>query len=150
MNTMTRTNRIPRRRQTTKRSRAGAVVVEFAISAPILFMFFFAALEFGRVNMIRQTIENATYEGSRRGIVPGATADDCRNAAQAVLNTVSTNNADIDVTPSIITQNTTQVTVAITVPINDNSWVSPFFFKNKTLTNSMTLRRERFGSSSVP
>jgi Flp pilus assembly protein TadG len=125
-------------------------VVEFAICAPILFMFFFAALEFGRVNMIRQTVENATYEGSRRGIVPGATANDCRNAAQAVLNTVSTNNATINITPSVITANTTQVTVAISVPINDNSWVTPLFFKNKTLSNSMTMQRERISTSSVP
>jgi Flp pilus assembly protein TadG len=138
------------RRHSTRQYRSGAVVVEFAICAPILFMFFFAALEFSRVNMIRQTIENATYEGSRRGIVPGATADDCRNAAQTVLNSVSTNNATVNVSPSVITSNTSQVTVSISVPINDNSWVSPFFFKNKSLSNSMTMRRERFSTSSVP
>lgn len=134
----------------TRRKRTGAVVVEFAICAPILFFFFFAALEFGRVNMIRQSIENAVYEGSRRGIVPGATATDCRNSAQAVLNAISANNAQITVTPSVITPNTTQVTVAIAVPINSNSWVTPFFFKNKSLSGTMTLRRERFNTSSVP
>jgi hypothetical protein len=115
-----------------------------------LFLFFFASLEFARVNMIRQTIENAIYEGSRRGIVPGATADDCRNAAQAVLNTVSANGAQITVTPTVITPETTAVTVSVTVPINSNSWVTPFFFKDKSLSNSMTLRRERMNTSSVP
>jgi Flp pilus assembly protein TadG len=128
----------------------GAVVTEFAICAPILFFFFFTALEFSRVNMIRQTIENATYEGSRRGIVPGATADDCRNAAQAVLNTISTNGANITVTPSVIVPDTSEVTVAVTVPLNSNAWVTPVFFKDKSLSNSMTLRRERFNTSSVP
>jgi Flp pilus assembly protein TadG len=131
-------------------ARTGAVVVEFAICAPILFLFFFAALEFGRVNMIRQSIENAVYEGSRRGIVPGATATDCRNSAQAVLNAISANNAQITVTPSVITPNTPEVTVAIIVPVNSNSWVTPFFFENKSLSGSMTLRRERFNTSSVP
>jgi Flp pilus assembly protein TadG len=126
------------------------VVVEFAICAPILFMFFFAALEFSRVNMIRQTIENATYEGSRRGIVPGATAADCQNAAQLVLNTVSANGATIDVTPTVITPSTTEVTVSISVPVGSNSWVAPVFFAGKTLSNEMTMRRERFSSSSVP
>ena len=58
--------------------RTAAVVVEFAICAPILFLFFFASLEFSRVNMIRQSVENAVYEGARRGIVPGATAANCR------------------------------------------------------------------------
>jgi Flp pilus assembly protein TadG len=147
---MHRTIDIRRRRHTASRRRSGAVIVEFAICVPILFLFFFAALEFSRVNMIRQTIENAAYEGSRRGIVPGATADDCRNAAQLVLNTVATNNAQITVTPSVITPDTSQVTVAISVPVDSNSWVTPFFFKNKTLSNSMTMRRERFSANSVP
>jgi Flp pilus assembly protein TadG len=133
-----------------RRVRRGAVVVEFALCAPLLFMFFFAALEFGRVNMIRQSIENAVYEGCRRGIVPGATAENCRAAAQAVLNTVSVNAATVTVTPSVITDDTPEVTVAISVPINSNSWVAPFFFRDRTLSNSMTLRRERFNTSSVP
>ena len=133
-----------------RRAHRGAVVVEFAICAPILFLMFFASLEFGRVNMIRQSIENAVYEGCRRGIVPGATAEDCRNSAQAVLNTIMVNGATITVTPSTITSNTPQVTVAISVPVNSNSWVAPFFFKNKVLSNSMTLTRERFNTSDVP
>jgi Flp pilus assembly protein TadG len=147
---MNRTVNNHRRWRTRRQRRSGAVIVEFAICAPILFLFFFAALEFSRVNMIRQTIENATYEGSRRGIVPGATANDCRNAAQLVLNTVSTNDATITVTPGVITPDTAQVTVAVTVPIDSNSWVTPFFFKNKSLANSMTMRRERFNANSVP
>jgi Flp pilus assembly protein TadG len=142
--------KIGKRRSAARRLSSGAVVVEFAICAPILFLFFFASLEFARVNMIRQTIENAIYEGSRRGIVPGATADDCRNAAQAVLNTVSANDAQITVTPAVITPDTTEVTVEVTVPINSNSWVVPFFFKDKSLSNSMTLRREKMNTSSVP
>jgi Flp pilus assembly protein TadG len=147
---MSQTNNIRRRRHTARRRRSGAVIVEFAICVPILFLFFFAALEFSRVNMIRQTIENATYEGSRRGIVPGATAADCRTAAQLVLNTVATNNAQITVTPNVITPETSQITVEISVPVDSNSWVIPFFFKNKTLSNSMTMQRERFSSNSVP
>jgi Flp pilus assembly protein TadG len=147
---MNRPANIRRRPQTRRRGRSGAVVVEFAICVPILFLFFFAALEFSRVNMIRQTIENATYEGSRRGIVPGATANDCRNAAQLVLNTVSTNDATITVVPSVITPDTSKVTVTISVPVDSNSWITPLFFENKTLTNSMTMRRERLSSNSVP
>jgi Flp pilus assembly protein TadG len=131
-------------------SRHGAVVTEFAICAPLLFFFFFTALEFCRVNMIRQTIENAVYEGSRRGIVPGATANDCRNVAQAVLNTISTNGATVTVSPAVIVPDTPEVTVSITVPLNSNAWVTPVFFKGKSLSNSMTLRRERFNTSSVP
>ena len=100
--------------------------------------------------MIRQTVENAVYEGCRRGIVAGATAADCRTSAQAVLNTISVSGATINVSPAVITQDTPQVTVSVAIPVNSNSWVAPLFFNGKTISNSMTLRRERFSTSSVP
>ncbi len=132
------------------RSHRGTVVVEMALCLPLLFFFFFAALEVSRVNMIRQTVENAVYEGSRRGVVPGATADDCRNAALAVLNSVSADDADVDVVPATLTDNDANVTVSVEVPINSNSWVAPFFFRDRVVTSSMTLRKERFANSRVP
>jgi Flp pilus assembly protein TadG len=138
------------RRRVVRRARWGVVTVEFALCVPILLLFFFAALEFSRVNMIRQTVENAVYEGCRRGIVPGATAANCRASAQAVLNTISVHGATINVTPGVITQDTPEVTVSVSIPINNNSWVAPMFFNGKTVANSMTLRRERFNTNSVP
>lgn len=125
------------------RKRRGATTVEFAICAPILFMFTFASLEFSRVNMIRQTVENAMYEGCRRGIVPGATAQDCRDSAQEVLNAIAVTNTSITVNPSVIVEDTPEVTVSIVVPVSDNSWVAPLFFGGLEISNSMTLRRER-------
>jgi Flp pilus assembly protein TadG len=139
-----------KRRRGSRRDPSGVIVTEFAICAPILFFFFFAALEFSRVNMIRQSVENAVYEGCRRGIVPGATADDCRASARTVLNSISANVATINITPNPITSDTTAVTVQISVPLNSNSWVAPFFFADKSIVSSMTMRRERFGTSSVP
>jgi Flp pilus assembly protein TadG len=142
-------NRITRRyKQQT--SRRGAVVVEMALCLPLLFFFFLGALEMSRVNMIRQSVENAVYEGSRRGVVPGATANDCRNAARAVLNSISANDADIDVVPATLTDNVPEVTVSVEVPINSNSWVVPFFFRDRFVTSSMTLRKERFANARVP
>lgn len=138
------------RRARCEACRCGAVAVEFAICAPILLMFFFASLEFSRVNMIRQSVENAVYEGARRGIVPGATAENCREAAQVVLNSISARDAEIDVNPATITPSTEEVTVSITVPIDTNSWVIPVFFDGRSVTGSMTLKRERFESSTVP
>jgi Flp pilus assembly protein TadG len=133
-----------------KSTRAAVVVAEFAICAPILFLFFFASLEFSRVNMLRQSAENAVYEGARRGIVPGATATNCRDSAQVVLNSISANGATITVTPSVITKDTPEVTVAVTIPVNSNSWVFPFFFRDKSISSRMTLQRERFETSTVP
>ena len=133
-----------------RRPRTAAVVTEFAICAPLLFLFFFASLEFSRVNMIRQSVENAVYEGARRGIVPGATADNCRDSAQVILNSISARDATITVAPSVITKDTPEVTVTVAIPVDSNSWVTPLFFAGKTITGSMTLRRERSETSSVP
>lgn len=131
------------------RRRTGAVTVEFAICAPLLFLTFFASLEFARVNMIRQSVENAVYEGCRRGIVPGATADDVRAAAQGVLDSVLISSAQITVNPSVITDNTAELTVSVQVPINANSWVLPFFFNGKSVSGSITLVRERALNSTI-
>jgi Flp pilus assembly protein TadG len=139
-----------RRRGRLDRNRSGAVLVEFALCAPILFFFFFTAFEFSRVNMIRQSIENAAYEGSRRGIVPGATADNCKDAARVVLNSISARFASVTVSPPVIAPDTDEITVRIDVPINENSWVAPFFFKDMIVSTSMTMQRERFGTTTVP
>lgn len=134
------------RKRKARESRTGVVAVEFALCVPILLLVFFASIEFSRVNMIRQSVENAVYEGSRRGIVPGATADDCEASAQVILNSISANGAVIDVSPSEIDDDTEEVTVSISVPVNSNSWVAPLFFHNKTISGSMTLRRERYSN----
>ena len=129
--------------------RRGAVTVEFALCAPLLFVFVFASFEFSRVNSLRQSAENAAYEGCRRGIVPGATADDVRASAQAVLNSVFTRDATINVTPDVITADTSEVGVDISVPLDANAWVIPKFFDNRDVTASLTLIRERGLNSSV-
>lgn len=131
------------------RSRRGVTTVEFAICCPILFLFTFASLEFSRVNMIRQTVENAVYEGARRGIVPGATAADVINSTQLVLNTVSTQGAQITVDPTEITEDTSEVTVTVDVPINNNCWVAPLFFVDKHVASTLMMRRERGLNSNV-
>jgi hypothetical protein len=58
--------------------------------------------------------------------------------------------ASVTVSPPVIGPNTDEVTVRIDVPINENSWVAPFFFKDMTVSTSMTMKRERFGTTTVP
>lgn len=131
------------------RKRLGTTTVEFALCAPILFLFTFASFEYSRVNSLRQTAENAVYEGCRRGIVPGATVADVQASTQLVLDSVFARNATITVTPAVITKDTSRVTVDVTIPLDDNSWVAPNFFRGREVTSSLTLARERGLNSSV-
>ncbi|QDU38971.1 TadE-like protein [Maioricimonas rarisocia] len=122
--------------------RSGATIVEFAITAPVLFLVFFGMIEFARFNMVRHGMDSAVYEGARRGIVPGATEDDVKAKAEEVLGALSMTSVTVTVDPEEITEETTSVTVNVSVPIGSNSWVVPKYFDGVTMSRSCTLKRE--------
>jgi Flp pilus assembly protein TadG len=132
-----------RTRITRARDRRGATAVEFALTAPIFFLFLLAAFEFGWMNVIRHTADNAAYEAARRIIVPGATAAEARSRANSLLRIVGARGATITVTPSTVTTDTEEVTVAIDVPMRRNGLITPRFTKKSTIHSESTLRTER-------
>ncbi len=123
--------------------RRGAVTVEMAVAAPVLFLFVFAGVEFSRVNMIRNTIEYAAYEGARRGVLPGATAANCEAVTQDLLDIIGVADSTITVTPPVIRADTEEVTVAVEVPLTiSNCYITPKYYLGSTLRTSVTLPRE--------
>lgn len=123
-------------------TRRGATLVEFALVVPILFVLFFASVEFSRVAMIRHTVDNAVYEAARTAIIPGGTTTAAQDEARRILTVVGIINPSIEVTPSPLTRSTPQVTVRIAVPINSNSYVPPQFFAGRSITRELTMQRE--------
>jgi Flp pilus assembly protein TadG len=132
--------KVPRNRQSARR---GAALVEFAITAPIFFLFLLAAFEFGWMNVIRHTCDNAAYEAARAAMVPGATATDAVAKASSILQIVGTKKATVTVTPGNIVPETTQITVAIDIPMKSNGLVIPHFTSKTVLHSESTLRTER-------
>src|SRR5215207_9956967 len=126
--------------------RTGAVAVEFAITAPIFFLFLLASFEFGWLNVMRHTADNAAYEAARAVMVPGATAAEATAKANSILNVVGARAAKINITPSNITNATTEVTVAIDIPMKSNGLITPRFTGKTTLHSESTLKTERAGS----
>ncbi|MFG0334360.1 MAG: TadE/TadG family type IV pilus assembly protein [Maioricimonas sp. JB049] len=126
--------------------RSGTAIVEFAITAPVLFLVFFGMIEFARFNMVRHGMDSAVYEGARCGIVPGATADDVKAKAEEVLGALSMTSVTVTVDPEEITDETESVTVSVSVPVGSNSWVVPKFFDGVALSRSCTLKRESIDS----
>jgi Flp pilus assembly protein TadG len=124
-------------------SRRGATAVEFALTAPVFFLLLLAAFEFGWMNVIRHTADNAAYEAARTAMVPGATVAEAKAKANNLLGIVGARSATITVTPSELTPETDQVTVAIDIPMNENGLIVPRFTSAKTLHCSSTLRTER-------
>ena len=122
--------------------RRGAAMSEFAIVAPLLFLFFFAAFEFCRVAMIRHTADNAVYEGCRAGVIPGATTGEAEAEARRVLSTLGVTSANVAVTPTSINRDTEDVTVRVEVPLDENSFVPNQFVAGRSIVRELTMRRE--------
>ena len=135
---LTTRSRFARRSQ-----RRGATVTEFALAAPIFFLFLLAAFEFGWMNVLRHTADNAAYEAARTVMVPGATAAEAEAKADNLLKIVGARNANVTVTPATITPDTDKVTVSIDIPMKNNGLILPRFTKTETLRSSSTLRTER-------
>ena len=134
----------------TKQLRQGAVAVEFALTSGLVFFFFFAALEFSRVSMIRGTVDNAIYEGARSGIIPGATADDVDKRTKAILATAMIRTSTVTVSPNPILFDSKTVSVKVVVPMDQNGFSPRMFFSGKSITRSIQMNREasRFVSGS--
>lgn len=123
--------------------RSGSVTVETAIVLPVLFAMMFAAVDCARLNMLRNSTQNAAYEGARNAITPGATAADATSAAKKVLDGVGVKNYTIAVSPTTILSSTTKVTVTITVPLKFNSWMASSAKTTKNLVRTCTMTIEK-------
>jgi Flp pilus assembly protein TadG len=126
-----------------RRSRRGAVIVEFALTVPVFLLFLMASFEFGWLNVIRHTADNAAYEAARAAIIPGANAADATAKANSILNIVGARGAKVTITPAVLTTTTEQVTVAIDIPMKANGLIVPRFSGTKTLHSASTMRTER-------
>lgn len=123
-------------------NRRGAVTVEMALTLPLLFLLLFGALELGHANMLHNTADAAAYEGARRGIVPGATAADCVQAAETVLRVAGVRDVNVSVNPSVIRSETSEIEVSIRIPYARNTVVTPIYTKSLTINRRCRLTRE--------
>jgi len=123
-------------------SRRGATAVEFALTVPILLMLLFAGLELGRMNLIRQTANNAAYETARACVVPGATVADGEAVGTKILGSIGVTGATVDVQPDPILNDTPQVTATVTVPMSNNLWALSFFPATGSVTVTCQINRD--------
>jgi Flp pilus assembly protein TadG len=130
-------------RQPQRNPRTGAAAVEFAIVAPIFFIFVLGSLEFGRLNVIRHTADQAAYEAARHAMVPGATATEARTRANRMLRFVGARGARVDVQPAVLGPDVDEITVTVDVPMNQNGWITPRFTRSATIHAVSRLKTER-------
>ena len=118
-------------------TRRGTVTVEFALVAPVVFLVFMGSIEMTQLNLTRNMANDAAYQVARRMIVPGADSSDAEADAMALLRTARIMTATIDTT---VTSN--EVVVAVTVPLDDNSWGLGRFIGGIDIVQTCTLARQ--------
>ncbi|MEO8268328.1 MAG: TadE/TadG family type IV pilus assembly protein [Aureliella sp.] len=123
--------------------RRGITTVEFAMTAPLLFLLLYAALELSHANMTFNTVEAACYEGARVGIVPGAKASECQAAAERILTISKIQGANVTVTPTDLNTSTQSVQVRISVPYAQTAIIPPTFTRLLTINRQCELVREK-------
>lgn len=130
----------------TRSQRFGGVAVEFAMVAPIFFLVLFGGIEFASIHVTQCAMENAAFEAARHGIIPGATADGCRQSAQNILDVTRIQVYEVDVQPTVLDPTVDEVTVTVRVPmIPENKFGISAFLSGDSLVKSITLPREDTG-----
>ncbi|PAY20881.1 transporter [Rhodopirellula sp. SM50] len=126
-----------------KRKPRGAATIEFALVFPLILLFFAFMIEVSRVLMLQHTADTAAYEAARAAMVPGATAAEAEQVAQQLVDDAGFSLVDIQVTPTDITDETALITVSVSIPVNNNSWIAPSQFANFVVNSEVTLMCER-------
>lgn len=115
--------------------RSGATLVEFAVVFPVVLIFFFGAIELSWLNMVRNTVSNAAYEGARRGALPHAESDDAREVVMGILTPLKMGNS----TEFNMVKSGDAVSVTVAVPLNKNNiWLSTYT-RNTVIRKTVTL-----------
>jgi Flp pilus assembly protein TadG len=131
-----------------RRHRRGTAVVEFAIVLPVFFLMIFGMLEFGRMVMVKQVLTNASREGARLGVLDGATTSEVETQVEAYLTSAAipfTAGDVVTVSPSPPSSAGygESVTVTVTVPFDDVSWLpSPMYLGATDDQSTTSMRRE--------
>ena len=125
--------------------RKGATTVEFALVIPVLITMLFICFEFTRLCMMTNLAQDAAYEAARYAMVEGATAQDAKDRANHVLARLGTQNATVIVNnDEELSDQTASVTVRVTVPMADNSFVLSHFTTDHVITAEISLTAERY------
>ena len=142
MRTRSKTATIRRR---CRDDRQGAAIVEFALVANVLLLTIFTCVEFGRINLIRNTAQNAAYYAARAAMVSGATAQDAEDTANQLMGSIGTQGVTVTVNDgTALSASTEQVEVKVTVNYHDNAFFAPLFIPNKDFVATAKMKAERY------
>lgn len=138
-------NRTPKansRDRRSKKKRLGATLVEFALVSNVLIITIFTCMEFARMNMARNLIQDAAYFAARTAIVPGATAAEAEAEGTRIMSSIFSQGFTVQCSP--ITDETEEVTVRVAVQLDEIALFTPMFLGGIELDTTAKMRAERY------
>lgn len=122
--------------------RLGASAVEFAIIANILLIMILTCMEFARLNMVRNLSQDAAYFAARQAMVPGATAAEAEAEVDRIMGSLLSNGYSATISP--LDDDSTSVTVTVSVDLGDVALFAPLFMPDQTLDTTVRMQTERY------
>ncbi len=149
--------RVVRGYRSFRRKRRGTSVVEFAIIAPVFFLFVLGIIEYGRMVMVYQVITNASRMGARIAVLEDSTRSQIESQVDQYLDDMGMGQASstawardeetgADISDFSLLETGDTVGVTVTVTFDQVSWLpSPMFLGGRELSATTQMRREGGG-----
>ncbi len=128
-----------------RRRRLGAAAVEFAVVAPVFFLFIVGIIDIGRAVMVQNLLAHAARDGARTATLDGASVEGIQASVKQTMQGVAITGITVDVDPNPLESADIgdPVKVTVSVPYDAVSWLPVSKFLNgATLSTSVTMRRE--------
>jgi Flp pilus assembly protein TadG len=122
--------------------------IEFAVVVPVFVVIVLGMIEIDRALMVQHLLTNAARQGARIGVIEGKSTSDITTAVYNGLTSmgISGDTATVQVNDNTADASTAnvndEITVIVTVPVANVSWLPGLSFLSGNLTGRYTLRRE--------
>lgn len=129
-----------------KKSRRGVATVECALCLPIFVAITFATVDLCSAMFLKESLTLAAYEGVRIGVQRGGTDDGVIARIEQILEERGVSYIEDSIAisePGFDDASTLEhVTVTLTVPCQGNMPLTGNFFQNRSMSASVTMRKE--------
>ena len=126
--------------------RRGAVIVEFALVAPVFLILITGIIELGRAIVVQQLLTNASREGARiAGYDSTTSTSTVTTAVDSYLANVGVSGATTTVSPNppSLASDGQSVTVTVSIPFTTVSYLpTPFYLGGESLQATTVMCRE--------
>jgi Flp pilus assembly protein TadG len=140
--------KLPAANPTRARRRPATTAVEFAVIALPFVIIIFGIVEIARGIMVQHQLTDAARVGCRVGVIEGRSDTDVNTAVNNTLTSMGMSGATTTVMVNDVVTNSSnanaydEITVRITVPASQVSWLPFLKYLSGNITGQYTLRRE--------